>query len=159
MFVCNSKTQTHLNTHKGKRERYIEIECVSILTLELKTLIWLSKISNLNKGEEGSSYRAFCLVKLTRQASNVWRGAKCKTAVIKYLQKQMNCSRPPKNAILAKVSADRQQMVLTGITHCRLQENTSRWPMAMAGDVRGCLTRYSLPLQGKTQVLGAKPDT
>ncbi|GMP44422.1 hypothetical protein CsSME_00013359 [Camellia sinensis var. sinensis] len=29
----------------------------------------------------------------------------------------------------------------------------------MAGDVWGCLTRHSLPLQGKTQVFGAKPDT
>ena len=34
-----------------------------------------------------------------------------------------------------------------------------QWPQALAGDVWGCLTRHSLPLQGKTQVFGAKPDT
>ncbi|KAF5934091.1 hypothetical protein HYC85_030262 [Camellia sinensis] len=71
----------------------------------------------------------------------------------------MNSSRLLKISILTKCTADRQQKMPTGNIHCRWQQNTSRWPLAMAGDVWGCLTRHSLPLQGKTQVFGAKPDT
>ena len=46
-------------------------------------------------------------------------GSKSKTAVLKYLQKQMHSSRPAKNAILAKLSADRQQRMPTGNKMCR----------------------------------------
>ncbi|KAF5958895.1 hypothetical protein HYC85_006120 [Camellia sinensis] len=64
----------------------------------------------------------------------------------------MHSSRPAKDAILAKKSADRQYTL-------PMAAKTSRWPLATAGGVWGCLTRHSLPLQGKMQVFGAKPDT
>ena len=51
-----------------------------------------------------------------------------------------------------KDSADRPKIWLVATKH-------SRWPQAMAGDVWGWPTSHSLPLQGKTQVFGAKPDT
>ena len=66
----------------------------------------------------------------------------------------------------------RQKTVPTGNKLCRpaikcadrqtkvpMAAKTSRWPLATAGGVWGCLTRHSLPLQGKTRVFGAKPDT
>ena len=73
-------------------------------------------MSNPSTREKTSLYRAFCLVKLTRQASkerdpsiHVWRGAKCKTVVLKYLQKQMNSSRLLKiECRPATKNADRQ---------------------------------------------------
>ena len=73
-------------------------------------------------------------------------------AAQKYLQKQMHSSQPAKNAIDQKKTAGRPSIWPVATKH-------SRWPQAMAGDVWGCLTRHSLPLQGKTQVFGAKPDT
>ncbi|GMP72839.1 hypothetical protein CsSME_00030739 [Camellia sinensis var. sinensis] len=48
--------------------------------------------------------------------------------------------------------ADRQQIV-------PMAAKTSRWPLATASDVWGCLTRHSLPLQSKTQAFGVKPGT
>ena len=78
----------------------------------------------------------------------------------------MNSNRPAKNAILAKKSAGRQQIVLTGNkksagrqTILPVAAKTSRWHLATAGDGWGWSTSPTLPLQGKMQVFGAKPDT
>ncbi|KAF5943395.1 hypothetical protein HYC85_017472 [Camellia sinensis] len=42
---------------------------------------------------------------------------------------------------------------------CRPANKSADGRKRPAGGVWGCLTRHSLPLQGKTQVFGAKPDT
>ena len=47
------------------------------------------------------------------------KGDKSNSTVLKYLQKQMNSNRPAKNAILAKRSAGRQQIVPAGNKRCR----------------------------------------
>ena len=58
-----------------------------------------------------------------------------------------------------------QKGVPTGNKLCRpakkvpMAAKTSRWPLAMAGGGWGWSTSPTLPLQGKTQVFGAKPDT
>ena len=56
------------------------------------------------------------------------------------------------NGHFAQNSADRHKIVPVGTP-------ASRWPLATAGGVWGCLTRHSLPFQGKTKVFGAKPNT
>ena len=116
----------------------------------------VQKVQARTKGSKGSSF----LEKLNQGGFKRFKlPQEAKTGGSKGSSLPKKRSRPEKESIGQIKMADRPNRVPTGQIYGRWQQNTGWWPLAMAGDVWGCLTSHSLPLKSKTQVFGAKPNT